>query len=276
MNQQIEKNIKAHNAIAKRYEKEHIEIYNVIEQERLEEALKGAFEKIETNSYEKSVLDFGCGAGNLTQYLLKMGMRVISADISKNFLELVKYKYSRDHREKLSFLELNGSDLSNVEDESFDLIATYSVLHHIPNYLLVIKEFIRVLKPGGVLYIDHEASPDVWEKKIDYIEYKKILDSEIFKKTKFERMKHLFMFSYWKNAIEELRNPRYRAEGDIHVFLDDHIEWDSIRELLSQNKMEIISEKDFLLYTKYCPKDLYDKYKDKCNDIRFLIARKIK
>ena len=33
-------------------------------------------------------------------------------------------------------------------------------------------------------------------------------------------------------------------------------------------------EDNYLMFNKYCPKDLYEKYKDKCNDLRFIIAKK--
>ena len=32
---------------------------------------------------------------------------------------------------------------------------------HIPDYLGAIREMIRILRPGGFIYIDHESSPVV-------------------------------------------------------------------------------------------------------------------
>lgn len=53
------------------------------------------------------------------------------------------------------------------------MVATYSVLHHIPDYLGVIKELIRVTKPGGIIYIDHEVNEQYWEKSAVYNEFLK-------------------------------------------------------------------------------------------------------
>lgn len=51
------------------------------------------------------------------------------------------------------------------------MVATYSVLHHVPDYLKIVDEFVRVLKPGGVIYIDHEVSPSYWEINDTYQSY---------------------------------------------------------------------------------------------------------
>jgi SAM-dependent methyltransferase len=41
----------------------------------------------------------------------------------------------------------------NFPDNSFDLIVSFSVLHHIPNVSFVLSELFRVLSPNGVLLI---------------------------------------------------------------------------------------------------------------------------
>lgn len=43
--------------------------------------------------------------------------------------------------------------LLDFPDNSFDLASCLGVLHHIPNVTLVLSEIIRVLKPGGVLFL---------------------------------------------------------------------------------------------------------------------------
>jgi ubiquinone/menaquinone biosynthesis C-methylase UbiE len=48
------------------------------------------------------------------------------------------------------------------EKGEFDLITSYSVLHHLPDYESAIRKICKFLKKGGVIYIDHEASPYYW------------------------------------------------------------------------------------------------------------------
>ena len=99
----------------------------------------------------KKALDIGCGAGNVTQYLVHQGTKVTAADTSENFLKIIDKTFSG-----VETILLNGNNLEEIPDSSFDIVTTYSVLHHVPDYLKLVEEMCRVLKKGGVLYIDHE------------------------------------------------------------------------------------------------------------------------
>lgn len=39
-------------------------------------------------------------------------------------------------------------------DDSFDLVLSFAVLEHVPNPFLAASEMMRVLKPGGIIYVD--------------------------------------------------------------------------------------------------------------------------
>jgi len=47
------------------------------------------------------------------------------------------------------------SDITSisVDDESFDCILCTEVLEHVPDAVAAIREFSRILKPGGILII---------------------------------------------------------------------------------------------------------------------------
>lgn len=269
-------NIKAHDRVSRRYEKEHVEIYNDIEQKRLKHSLGKALGEIRTGSAVFRCLDFGCGAGNITRYLLEYpDVVAVSADISDGFLNLVRNRYADAVATgRLDTISLNGRDLSNVPDHSFDLVSLYSVLHHIPDYLLTVQELIRVLKPGGVLFIDHETAPAVWKKNEDHTRYTILLSQAIRKKTTLQRMVHMVTPRYWFYFIKAQIDPRFKIEGDIHVFQDDHIEWSEVEDVFEKNGMEILSVEDYLLFNGHCPSELYAEYKDRINDTRLVVARK--
>lgn len=264
----LEWNIKTHDRLARRYEKIHGEIYNVEEQARLRRELNEAVSAIETRADEKIALDFGCGAGNLTQHLSNLGCAVIASDVSQGFLDLVG---SRRYPTEVKTLKLNGFDLSNMEDESVDMVATYSVLHHVPDYLGIVKEFMRVLKPGGVLYIDHEMSAEFWSESKTYREFL----GEMKKKVKTDIGKYLVLENYYDWLIRRFINPRYHREGDIHVFADDHIEWDRIADVVLNAGGVICRAQSYLLFRRNYDLAVYEAYKNKTSDVHMMVAKKV-
>lgn len=263
----LEYNIKVHDRIAKKYEKIHGEIYNTVEQERLKSALALALSYIKTGNKPLRVIDFGCGAGNLTRHLTEMGCEVLAADVSVGFLDLVS---SREYPMPVETVKLNGTNLSNIPNESVDMVAMYSVLHHIPDYLAIMSEFSRVTKKGGVIFIDHEAADSIWDKSEAYDRF--LL--EIRKTATVDLMKFFTFTNYIDRIIRTFINPKYQREGDIHVFQNDHIEWDKIRVELGLAGISNILEDDYLLFKRSYNRNTYEEYKQKVSDMHLLIGIK--
>lgn len=266
-NSPLESNILAHNKVAKKYERIHGEIYNDVEQARLRESLATALSNINTGNSIKTVIDFGCGAGNLTRHLTSLGCAVIASDVSQGFLDLVA---SRTYVAPVKTVRLNGVDLSNIPNDSVDMVATYSVLHHVPDYLGILKEFMRVLKSGGVIYIDHEHSENAWAKDSGL----KAFELEMKGRSIPEPGKYFMFTNYVDWAIRKFINPRYRREGDIHVFEDDHVEWKKVASTLVEAGGEILLEKDYLLFKRNYDVSVFNAYMNKIDDMHFLVARK--
>jgi ubiquinone/menaquinone biosynthesis C-methylase UbiE len=251
------------------YEKSHHEIFNPVEQRRLYSALQEAMNAIRTSSKPPAALDHGCGSGNLTRHLVDLGFRVVAADVSDDYLEAVERKFSGTG--KVETLKINGADLSNLPDARFDLVATYSVLHHVPDYLRIVEEMCRAIKPGGVLYIDHEVTEAYYQRPAAYAEFLKKARPRV----DWRRILSLiFDVPGYKHILRRLANPRYKREGDIHVWSDDHIEWGKIEQVLLSRGFEIVLKQDYLLYKAIYDLKVYEEYKERCADERVLIARK--
>jgi ubiquinone/menaquinone biosynthesis C-methylase UbiE len=265
-NSKLEHNIKVHNRIAKRYEKIHGEIYNHIEQKRLREKLAVSVSSIDTKSDPCVALDFGCGAGNLTKHLSDLGCEVIAADVSTGFLDLIR---SRKYKKRVTTLQLNGKDLSSIPDESVDMVAMYSVLHHVPDYLSLMSEFARVLKRGGIIYIDHEASEAMWQDG-ELAEFTR----QMKKKQKRDIGKYFVLTNYIDRIIRMFIDPTYQREGDIHVFPNDHIEWDKIRSELARVEVAPVLEEDYLLYRRSYDHATYESWKGNVGDMHLYIGKK--
>jgi len=257
------------NSAPDRYEYLHSEIFNPVEQNRLRSTLCAAIKAVRTSSKPLNALDYGCGSGNLTRHLIEFGINTVSTDISEGFLSLVERKFFQTGLSTV--LKVNGSDLSNVASGRFDLAATYSVLHHVPDYLYIVKEMCRVLKPGGVIYIDHEVNESYYERPEEYVEFLRKARPIINLK---RCLLLLLDVKGYKHIFRRLVNPRYKREGDIHVWPDDRIEWNKIEQLLIAEGFEIILKQDYLLYKSCYNLDVYNEYKDKCADEMVLVARK--
>jgi len=265
----IQSNIDAHERIAAHYSARHGEIYNDLEQQRLRESLSRALLMRNTSTNPPTALDFGCGDGNLTRHLVALGCSVTAADVTPSFVAMATQLGSPSL--PVTGLKLNGIDLANIPSNSFDLVATYSVLHHVPNYLHAVEELVRVTAPGGIIFIDHEASQDHWDGHKVLAEFRK---AAIRPPAFSWYAKQLLSPRWWAKRIRKTLNPRYAEEGDIHVWPDDHIEWASIRVVLHQMSCDILVDDTYLLYQRDYPMDVYADYASRCGDMHMIVARK--
>jgi ubiquinone/menaquinone biosynthesis C-methylase UbiE len=155
-------NVTVHRFEAPYYELLHPEVYSRQEQKRITAKLKAIDSQIAGN--QRNALDVGAGTGNLTGKLLQMGYNVIATDISPEMCAILKKKFCGYLPDKLTVINSPVEDLS-FSQSKFDLITFYSVLHHLPDYASALSTLCGFLKKGGVLYIDHEASPSYWKSE---------------------------------------------------------------------------------------------------------------
>lgn len=100
----------------------------------------------------RSALDFGCGAGRLTQALARTFASAVGVDISGRMVDLAR-GHNRDGR--AAFVHNRRPDLAVFPDGAFDFVYSRITLQHIaPRYSRrYLREFVRVLAPGGALSV---------------------------------------------------------------------------------------------------------------------------
>ncbi|HZR01997.1 MAG TPA: class I SAM-dependent methyltransferase [Burkholderiales bacterium] len=270
INRQLQHNAAAHDRVAREYNAKHSEIYNPIEQARLAAVIEDLLRACDARP--PRVLDFGAGTGNLSLQFSARGCDVVAADVSAKSLDILA---GRSTGTPISTAVLDGPDLP-FPDASFDIVATYSVLHHVPDYLHAVAEMARVLRPGGLMYIDHETSDDAWTPSAALARYRR--------KTRLTPAAHLahllrtgelFTFAFAKTALmKAFVDRRYEREGDLHVWPDDHIQWSDIEDTAGRHGLEVIRRHDYLLYRPRGGVALYREHENACNDTRYIIARK--
>lgn len=242
----------------RRYARRHPEIFNPVEQERLAAGVRAAL--AEVRSPAREALDFGCGTGNVTRHLLAAGAQVVAADVSERNLAHVARRFG------VETLHLDGGPLPR---ERFDLVAAYSVLHHIPDYLAALDDLAAALRPGGVLYLDHEAHEAAWQPDGCVAAYRAALAEHW-------RWRRLAAPRKIARRVWREVHPRsfFGAEGDLHVWPWDHIEWDRVVERLEALGLEVVRRDDHLGYTAGEPRAVWERFRDRCADMTALTARR--
>lgn len=98
------------------------------------------------------VLDIGCGVGFVARYLNdRYEMEVIGVDVDPEQIEFAR-EYSKES-EGLHFTVADATQLP-FEDDQFDMVLSFMVIHHIGEWKRVLEEIDRVLKADGdyILY----------------------------------------------------------------------------------------------------------------------------
>ncbi|MFI5125165.1 MAG: methyltransferase domain-containing protein [Chitinophagales bacterium] len=97
----------------------------------------------------KIIADIGCGTGRHWEKLKKGDpKRILGFDVSSGMLTKLREKYP----EAETYL-LKDQHLPGLEDNSCDLVISTLTIAHIRNFKEALKEWSRVLKPGGHLLI---------------------------------------------------------------------------------------------------------------------------
>ena len=104
-----------------------------------------AIEKLKPN--RGSLLDVGCGRGELASVARKRNWRVTGTEVSDAFARYAKEKFDFD---------VTIGDVSDLDlpEESFDVACLSSVIQYVADPLRTLKKINSLLKPSGVLYIE--------------------------------------------------------------------------------------------------------------------------
>lgn len=142
-------------------------------------ALKNKLKLINSQSQKGKLLDIGAGTGDFLVVAKKDGWEITGIEPGEKPRNIAIQK-------GVSFV----NNLSDLADNSFDVITMWHVLEHVPDLDLQIKEIKRLIKPNGTILI---AVPNF--KSFDANYYGKFWAA-------FDVPRHLWHFS--KTAIEKL------------------------------------------------------------------------
>jgi tRNA (cmo5U34)-methyltransferase len=175
---------------------------------KYDEMLKSLFLYLKPDFLPKTILELGCGTGNLTQLIhAKFPNACITAvDLSAECINECK---SRISSQNIKYIQANFNNL-NFTNNSFDLVISSISIHHIKDVdkELLFQKLYGYQAPGGVL-----SFCDQFSGETDYIYQKHI-----------EQWK---AYVYSKNVCEQEWNMwmQHQQEHDFHSTLSNHMKW---------------------------------------------------
>jgi cyclopropane-fatty-acyl-phospholipid synthase len=179
------------------------------------------------------VLDVGGGWGAFTEHAGRLGIEVTSLTISSHseaFLtDLIQ-------RLQLPCRVLNQDFLEYTAPEPYDAIVILGVMEHLPDYPAVLRQFQRLLKPGGRVYLDASAFREKYSKPTFVSRYIFPGDHSYF-------CLHEFLTAVAKSPLEALA-----VHNDRHNYYLTCKAW---AENLEAARDEIISRWGEMLYRRF-------------------------
>ena len=100
------------------------------------------------------ILDAGCGPGHFLGRLKNLGI-IYGTDFSKDALVLGAQKHQVPNF-------VSNLEFIPMRDNSLDCVAALEVIEHVENDVMVLREFYRILKPGGIGLISVPAFMSLW------------------------------------------------------------------------------------------------------------------
>ncbi len=115
---------------------------------RLESHIPGCLDDLDVRG--KQVLEIGLGQGAESEQLIRRGARWTGIDLTAEAVRRVSLRLDLRGLSYDGIAQASATEIP-YPDESFDLVFSHGVLHHIPDIVAAQSEISRVLRPGGHL-----------------------------------------------------------------------------------------------------------------------------
>lgn len=102
---------------------------------------------------DKKCLDAGCGGGRFCVALSRWGAeKVRGIDISKNAVKEANIRFKKRNLDQAKAIEASVLEIP-FDNNEFDYVVSNGVIHHTPDPVKAFGELVRVLKPGGKIFL---------------------------------------------------------------------------------------------------------------------------
>lgn len=107
----------------------------------------------------RRVLEVGAGSGHHLPYVKHDFNQYVMTDGSDDMLKIASEKYAGSIIDNSLIIQKQDATALTYSDNSFDRLIATHVLEHLPDPVQVLKEWNRVVRPGGVISIVLPCDP---------------------------------------------------------------------------------------------------------------------
>ena len=102
----------------------------------------------------KTILDLGCGAGDMDKYFIEQGAKqVLATDISVNMINIAN---AVNGHKKIEYNVLKMEDIETI-NQKFDIVYSSLAFHYIEDFNKLLKDIHNLLNQNGILIFSQES-----------------------------------------------------------------------------------------------------------------------
>lgn len=152
----MEANIAVHGKVAGAYNKDEPQ-YRPENLARVEKILAGLIARVGA----KRLLDIGCGTGFVIDLVRSKVEEIHGVDVTQAMLDRVD-------KSGPAKITLSCGDAATFDPgpKPYDMVTSYSVLHHLYDVEPTMRTAFKALRPGGIYYTDLEPNRAFWKELI--------------------------------------------------------------------------------------------------------------
>lgn len=200
----------------------------------------------------KTILDLGCGCGDMDKYFVEKGAKkVLATDISENMIATAK---QINTHKNIEYQVLKMENL-NTLNEKFDIVYSSLAFHYIEDFNKLLNDIYNILTPNGLLIFSQESPlTTMYPKETAEHQNKVAIDGE--------------NLNIVKNYCKEGERQVYWNNTQVTKY---HRTYANIVNSLIKNNFEIIEIKD-----SYATEDVIKicaKYKNQINKPYFTFVK---
>ncbi len=164
----------------------------------------------------ETIVEIGCGHGRLSNFLERYSQhQLVLTDIIDSCIQTCRRRFSNNS--KVACLKTDGKSLSEIRDNSVDLVVSFYSLVDTDAKTLgdYLSEFDRILKKDGIVFLHHSNSADYFDS------------------SKIENNKNMQLLAAYRDVTVSARKLQKMAlQKNLVAISQECINWD-IQQILS-------------------------------------------